>query len=343
MTVVAHLAFILALTGILCEYGHKFLMNSLYPLYNKLEGYTDKRGIMMHYQSVIAKAKNPLFVARAAHRSFKTYQKTKDKKTRDDFLMLIEWIVDRETVKDSASTWYHDYPYGYHMTPPWASALTQGAVAMALYDAYELTGDSKYRSMANGAINSFLVSIEDGGVTYFENDSTWWYEEYADINGDNPKILNGFMFSLLWIHDIKIRGKSQTADLLFRNGVRALKKHLSAYDTGWWTYYDRLGYLASDSYHKIHMQLLTKIAKITRDETFKYYSYTWREYSASFIRRFFINLSRVRLNISQQVVVVIYLIISFVLNRLIFGKFPMRVKRVLRRNTFIARNHQESV
>jgi hypothetical protein len=74
--------------------------------------------------------------------------------------------------------------------------------------------------------------------------------------------------------------------------VCALKANIKFYDRDEISSYDIFG-TYSKEYHKIHIQLLDRLYKITNEEIFKYYRDKWRNYEKfPFILRFYMKLIR---------------------------------------------------
>lgn len=84
----------------------------------------------------------------------------------------------------------------------------------------------------------FNISSSEGGVRAVFMDKYEWYEEYPT----NPPtfILNGFMYSLLGLYDLKSVSVKLKAEVrrLYQSGLRSLEAMLPLYDTGAGTFYD---------------------------------------------------------------------------------------------------------
>lgn len=238
----------------------------------------------------VGKQRNPVSISQQAFDYGKKYINGNES-CKQLLLNCTDWLVDNAVQYDNYTIWEYNFPWkGYDMTPPWRSGMAQGQGIQALTKAYNLTGDERYLKVARTSLNSFYMEVEDGGVTYKENDG-WWYEEYADENGSDPRVLNGMMFALLGIHEYYELTGDENAKYLFDNGIISLKAHLSNYDAGGWTYYDTLGNPASKKYHHIHVRQLSQLYDITNDPVFKGYSAKWKSYEDSplqFFNRFII-------------------------------------------------------
>ncbi|MEM3678178.1 MAG: D-glucuronyl C5-epimerase family protein [Candidatus Bathyarchaeia archaeon] len=162
---------------------------------------------------------------------------------------------------------------------PWRSSLAQGLGIQALTRAFRLTGDRGYLDLAGKALRAFQVPIEDGGVLAVDpRDGGYWYEEYASEGSPRHYILNGFTYSLLGVYEYYQATEDAAAHEVFLRGVEELKRHVSEYDTGKWTYYDRVGNLASEGYHRIHVDHMLKLYEITREGVFLETYKRWRNY-----------------------------------------------------------------
>jgi hypothetical protein len=194
------------------------------------------------------------------------------------FLNCADWLVENAVYYENYTVWEYSYPSYYKTTPPWRSGQAQAIGIQALLRAYDLTDDPKYLNCARNSVQAFYIPVEDGGVTDMEPSGGWWYDKFADVDSERPKVLNGMMFALLGIYDFYERTNDPAAKLLFDKGIISSKNHLGEYDAGNWSYYDRKGNLASEKYHNIHIRQLSLLYNITGDPLFKEYSDKFKDY-----------------------------------------------------------------
>lgn len=199
-------------------------------------------------------------------------------------LNCADWLLEHATSYGDYMLWEYRYPSFYNTNPGWRSSQAQAMGISLLIRTYELTSDPKYLNCAERSLRAFYVSVEDGGVTDKESSEGWWYDKFADAECKRPKVLNGMMFALLGIHDFYVKENNKDAKFLFDKGVIALKKSLPKYDAGNWSYYDRLGKLAPQWYHNIHIRQLDLLYGITKESIFKRYCAKFK-YSAHRIMR----------------------------------------------------------
>ena len=226
----------------------------------------------------IGKQRNPVTISQRAFVYEEGYRNGNES-CKHLLLNCADWLVDNAVYHDNYTIWEYNFPWQkYNMTPPWRSGMAQGQGIQTLTKAYNLTGDERYLKVAGTSLNSFYIEVEEGGVTLKENNG-WWYEEYADENGANPRVLNGMVFALLGIHEYYELTGDENAKYLFDKGIIALKDHLFDYDAGDWTYYDAFGNPASKGYHHIHVRQLSQLYDLTNDPIFKEYHNKWKNYN----------------------------------------------------------------
>jgi len=267
-----------------------FVTNSVYTAYNILDPAKPiGKGILIDEAGVpfydygytcgvyIGIQRNPVIVSQQALKYWDEFQNG-DEKSEILFLNCSDWLVDNAVQRDNCTVWEYKFPWpDRNQTPPWISGMAQGLGIQVLARAYNITGDQKYLKIAKSSLRSFFIEVENGGVTYKDPETGgWWYEEYP--NPDNGRVLNGFIYALLGIHEYYEGTDDKNAKYLFDKGIIELKNHLSDYDTGEWTYYDQVGNIADIGYHHIHVKQMAQLYEITHDPIFKEYHQKWKSY-----------------------------------------------------------------
>lgn len=235
-------------------------------------GYTD--GVYIGIQ------RNPVHVSQQAFKYWDEFQNG-DEKSRELFLNCADWLVDNAVLRDNYTVWEYNFPWpDRNLTPPWISGMAQGLGIQVLVRAYNITGDQKYLKIGDSSLQSFFVEVKDRGVTYKDQETGgYWYEEYPNpYDSKEDRVLNGFIFALLGIHEYYERTGDEDAKYLFDKGIIELKNHLSDYDTGEWTYYDHIGNNANIGYHHTHVTQLAQLYEITHDPILEQYHQKWKSY-----------------------------------------------------------------
>ena len=290
-----------SLTAVVCATGERMITTTLIKVWDSFLG--------SHDDETLRSEASPHMRAQTAHALL---QRLKTKPTAENehaARVAVDWFTRNGNALDASlsdamgSVWPYGFAYSYGTKPFWRSSLTQAEIASLMLDADEALGGTRYRDWALRALQPLFVDIKSGGVRIAEtadsNRPAWWYEEFADDNVTPPRVLNGMLYTLVYVHSVWQRTGDEGAHQLFDNGMRALKNHLADYDTGDWTYYDANGYLASPEYHRVHVKLLGKLYAATGDTALNSLRQKWQAYGGGFWKRFYSNLRVGRLNNSQ--------------------------------------------
>jgi heparosan-N-sulfate-glucuronate 5-epimerase len=231
-------------------------------------------------ETYIGPQRNPTTVSTTATDHYSIYKSNGNETAREIFLNNSDWLVNNAVSYGNYSLLEYDFPWLYNMKPPWQSGMGQALAMQALIKAHQESGKEKYLDTARMLLNSFFVEVKDGGFTYKTPNEGWWYEEYADIGGKEPRVLNGMMFALVGLYDYYLYTNDLDSKFLFDQGIRALKQNLPAYDdvSYSYSYYDSLKTTNPLSYHNIHIELLSKLYNITGEKTFEVYHDRWMNY-----------------------------------------------------------------
>ncbi len=202
---------------------------------------------------------------------------------------------------------YYDVPDRPGIIRPGASGMAQGRVAQVMSIAYSQTGDQRFATSAAGALESFEVPVNSGGVRSMlaypagTRASPWFVERaYPGASPWQGAALNGFMVSLLNLNasatllgrqaatGTYAEGAQDAAALARRLADRAtltLQRYLPLHDSGSWSYYGMLTpghkwrtHKASLNYHCYHVRLLRSLEGVLPGHTFGAYAGKWMGY-----------------------------------------------------------------
>jgi hypothetical protein len=245
----------------------------------------------------------------------------KDAESVRIYFSCIEWLSNNYlNLNDSSILYLDDYDWpSYQMTSPWRSAMNQGRAMQAFLTAFRKTGDTLYLEFAKKAMNTLYIEVKDGGVTY--KDSTgYWYEEYADDNVPQSRVLNGMIVVLQGLNDYYKVTKDTGALFLFNQGVRSVKSSLHHYDNNGHSDYDILGKPAKPWYHNFHIQLLDFLYTETHDQVFNEYKQKWMKYKEpSYLTSLIQKPTRIGVFTVSSIFIAVFGIVSgiiFILNKL---------------------------
>ena len=251
-------------------------------IYQKITGKSaqyidcDLTGVpFVFYEGKLGKQYNTVTVA---ERAIKLCDKN-DTPVTGNFLACISWLTNNYTILNDSSIIYLDnynWP-SYKMKAPWRSAMNQGRAMQAFIKAFEKTGDTLYLNLARKSMNTLYTQVKDGGVTYMDS-TGYWYEEYADDNTPQSRVLNGMIVVLQGLSDYYKVANDTGALILFNEGVRSVKNTLQLYDFNGHSNYDALGKPASSWYHNFHIELLDFLYTKTQEPVFNEYKQKWLQY-----------------------------------------------------------------
>jgi len=156
--------------------------------------------------------------------------------------------------------------------------MAQGEAISLLLRAYSLHQQLSFIQTVDKAIITFQYPIFKGGVCANFNDGSLSFEEFPA----NPPshVLNGSLFAILGVFDYLHYSNNPAIHQIFQQAISGLKQNLFHYDTGYWTRYDLFPVqrLASRMYHKIHIQLLQVLSKLTGEAYFSQVATKWKRY-----------------------------------------------------------------
>lgn len=248
---------------------------------------------------------NPLFIAWWGLSNLKQYLASHDKEYLEKFLIQIAWLKANAVHRDDgAVVWpcYFAWQEGLcKLTAPWISAMYQGVVISTLLRGYRINGDRELLDLSKRATIVFSQDIEKGGVRISERSGSL-YEEYPAY--PLPRVLDGFLFSLLGLYDLAIETGSADIRRLFDAGIDGLKGTLQFWNyRNKWSWYGSHGYLCPPHYHKLNAILLLILGRLTGDATLQHFATLWDTKQRTFVDKveiFFVfaftkNLARLKL------------------------------------------------
>jgi hypothetical protein len=193
------------------------------------------------------------------------------------FLKQVSWLEENAVVRsDGAVVWpmNFDYPNGtVVLKAPWISAYTQGLVISALVRAWRLTKRPELLELLKNSAKVFELDVADSGVRV----SLEGHTLYTEIpGGPLPGILDGFMTSLIGLHDLYAETEDPVVGRLFEEGIAGLKYALPRWDYGRkWSWYGCRAYLSPPAYHNLNCLLLEALARLSAEPRLAEYAERW--------------------------------------------------------------------
>jgi len=271
--------------GELDEYYMAFTAKASYP------GQYDPDGIpLLNYHGALGLQYNPIAVAQYGLGNYNIFRRTNESERRRMFLTAADWLVDNLELNPAGLwVWNHHFDWEYRtpLRAPWHSGLAQGQGISLLVRAQRETGKVAYLDAAQRAMESFLKTVDEGGVTYVDGGGHTWFEEY--IVFPPTHILNGFIWASWGVYDYFLATGESFALNLFDQAVRTLVTNLQHYDVGYWSLYElsgnRLRMFASPFYHRLQIVQLRVMHRLTGEPVFSEFAQRWERYEGDPIKR----------------------------------------------------------
>jgi len=273
------------LTDELGEYYMPFTSKADYT------GQFDASGIpLLDYHGKTGIQYNPIAIAQYGLGNYNLFSRTDDESRKSNFIRVADWLVSNLELNGAGlCVWHHHFDWEYRtpLKAPWYSALAQGQGISVLVRAFLETSENIYSGAARRAFESFLKTIDEGGVTYVDKKGHTWFEEY--IVSPPTHILNGFIWSSWGVYDYYLATGEQRALDLFKEAVTTLSANLNQYDVSFWSLYEqsgtRLRMIASPFYHHLHIVQLKVMHRLTGEDIFQEYASKWEGYRRNCLKR----------------------------------------------------------
>jgi len=237
----------------------------------------DAEGIPVQRSRTFGPAYNPSYVAWYGLMSLERELRGRDPAGSRVFLRQMEWLLAHAVRwNDGSLVW--PYTFDLHegrcvLKAPWICAMAQGLAISVLVRGYRLTGRQGLLDLCQSATRVFERSVEDGGVRTLEAGHAL-YEEYPGY--PLPRVLDGFLFSLLGLYDLFAQTNDPRIHRLFTDGIEGLKQGLPAWDyRGKWSWYGSHGYLCPPHYNELNCKLLNALAVLAGEATLQRYAEAW--------------------------------------------------------------------
>ena len=177
--------------------------------------------------------------------------------------IVLSRLVATASRRDGFLAWEYRFDYGGG-TAPWVSAMAQATAAQALARGAELLGDREYRYAALRALGAFETPPPAGVAL-----RTGRGREYL-MYSFNPglHIINGFLQSLIGLHDVAELTGSERARRLFVLGERTARDTVADYDTGAWSRYSLGGSESTLEYHQLVRGFAQDLCERMRDAVY---------------------------------------------------------------------------
>jgi len=237
----------------------------------------DSNGIAQEWGRVTGIVYRPAVVAMRGLANLGHYLRGGNQAHLDVFLNQINWLEQYAVIRpDGAVVWpncfdFEDPPI--RLKAPWVSANVQGFVISALVRGWRITRRPRLLELLKGSARVFELDCDRNGVRV-QAEGHVVYTETPGLAA--PGIMDGFMRSLLGLHDLYVETSDPNVYDLFMQGVEGLRYFLPRWDyRKKWSLYANNSYLCPPAYHSLNRMLLAVLARLTGESSFAEYAGAW--------------------------------------------------------------------
>lgn len=248
---------------------------------------------------------NFVTVAQFALGNYDKYYDTKNEKYMEVVKKCCDWFLKEvnEIEPGYYGYFYEELHTEYPMDKKWISALAQGQVISVLARYYDYSRDEKYLEMAKKLLKAYSIKTENTGFLTYLNGGAF-FEEYP--SKPSSFVLNGFIFAIWGVLDLYIVSGDEQAKKIYEMSLMTLRKNIHLYNINWlgWSRYDLYGFkiknITSIFYHKLHINQLLAMYRITGDEEYLKYSQKWEKGKKNIFKYFIATVYKVIFKISVK-------------------------------------------
>ena len=143
-------------------------------------------------------------------------------------------------------------------SPPWTSAMSQATGIQAMARGAQRLQDPKYLKAARDSLTIFKRSTPSGVLS--STGKGPWYVMYS-FDGSG-RIFNGFLQTLIGLHELVIKANDPTARRLFNSAEPVARRVIPNYMSSGWSFYEP-GEWSSESYHELTTGFLGELCTRT--------------------------------------------------------------------------------
>ena len=226
---------------------------------------------------------NPITISQLGLDAITRYARTGDEAALHTAMIQAQWLLRHvQPWHNESLAWVYDFDLDFYgPRAPWISAMAQSEAVSLLLRLHPFLEDDRCLDIPIKALRPFKYPVNRGGVQAQFPDGSPVFEEYP--THPPSMVLNGFMFSLIGLHEYATLFSDAEFTELFQQAIQGLRNNLHRYDTGYWNYYDLhpTRRLTSPAYIQVHVQLLSILSHLTGDPFFSAVANRWRSYLKS--------------------------------------------------------------
>ncbi len=200
-------------------------------------------------------------------------------------LRQADWYVETAVLHGDFATWHYQFAnHEFGLYDYWTSAYGNSNAIYTLIYAHAITGDKKYLEMAQKAVNSFLHTGDEHGVSSLMDDGeSLIFEETIGPGVAGSRVLNAHLLAIRALEFYADYTGDETAQNLVDMGINTVRNYLPDFDVETMSLY-ALGPQPQRSnsrfllFHTQHIQELIGLYERTQEPIFLDYAFKWQGY-----------------------------------------------------------------
>ena len=233
------------------------------------------------YPDPLGRQYNPVTIAQVALGCYHSWLRFRRPDFRRRYLDQIKWLTTKfvSLGPDFAAYEYH-FPWSYGLKPGWRSALAQAQAISALIRYHYDTHDNSVLPLIRRLKNLMMLPVDRGGAAAISPEGGLWLEEFTTT--PPSYVLNGFISAFFGLYEFsRLFPKDTDARRDVERAISSLKASLPEYDSGDWTFLDRMTTpkpKADDGYAAGYLSQLRTLFEITGDPLFRDVGLRWASF-----------------------------------------------------------------
>jgi len=208
-----------------------------------LNTYREARPGLIHakYALIANKKEVPFHPLEWAHNVLNAASYAEQTNRAPESRPLIDALVKQALghAKESGPALYIGYPFRYRLADktledPWFSGIAQAYVLAAWIKLYRLTGETKFKDLAEKTYRSFLqIRAKEGQkepwVSFVDKAGYLWFEEYPSPTDPQPRVLNGHICAIMSLYShYRLEPNPETL-VLIRAGITTVCRYFNEF------------------------------------------------------------------------------------------------------------------
>jgi len=208
-----------------------------------LNTYRQARPELIHskYELLATRKEVPFHPLEWAHNVLNAASYAEQANRLEESRPLLDRLVEQamEHANESGTAFYLRYPFRYQLADktleaPWFSGIAQAYVLVAWIKLYRVTGETKFKGLAEKTYRSFQqIRSKEGQkgpwVSFVDKAGYLWFEEYPCPKDPQPRVLNGHICAIMGLYCYYRMDPNPETLALIRAGITTVCRYFNEF------------------------------------------------------------------------------------------------------------------